>query len=572
MNTLMVLSLALLSATAESPRETVRRLAVLVGANRAPPGRQALRYAHRDAEQLRDALVRVGGVAPQDAVLLLDPSPTEVMQAVQRASATACADTRETVLYFYYSGHADDASLYPGGLPLEVTALREALQSEGATVRVGIFDACRGGAWTRSKGLSPAPPVEVQAPFTLAAEGSVLFASSSGLEEAHESERLEGSFFTHHLVAGLLGAADASGDGAVTATEAFQYAQAQTVRDSARASLEPQHPSFETNLHGRRDLVLAQLASAPSTLAVEQSKGPLQVVALPSGLVLLELPEGKRSARLAVAPGSYLVRRVDEGGVATAREVSVVNGETTRVAEGSLELVGRVDLGGKGEGSPPRAQQTTLPANTWGVGLDLGVSYDPIPALDFGTIHYGSGIAADLAGRIFVAYSPTDWLELAILNPGATVRLGRPNDRELAFFGGLAQWGYGSVSGWVIRPMAGALGRWWFTANTSLVAGAQYGRLLGLGAASHELEGKVFLTHTIRNLVSFNLGIDSFGVPGHSLGLALGSGRLGFRSLPLLQLHLTPTWTLDFDARVAMWLQPTVSTAQQYLVGATATW
>src|SRR5262249_51231369 len=236
-------------------------------------------------------------------------------------SSVARAESRETVLYFYYSGHADDASLYPRGKPLPIERVRSALVDGGATVRVGIFDACRGGAWTRAKGLSRAAPVELRPAFALAAEGTVLFASSSGLEEAHESDRLEASFFTHHLIGGLLGAADVSGDGAVTATEAFQYAQAQTVRDSARFSLEPQHPSFELNLHGRKDLVLAQLESDSSTLAVEQAAGPLQVIELPLGLVLVELPEGKRSSRLAVPPGDYLVRRVSDAGVVTAREV-----------------------------------------------------------------------------------------------------------------------------------------------------------------------------------------------------------------------------------------------------------
>ena len=54
----------------------------------------------------------------------------------------------------------------------------------------------------------------------------------AGLEEAHESELLRSSFFTHHWIAGLRGAADRDADGLVTLGEAFDYAKGLTVRDS----------------------------------------------------------------------------------------------------------------------------------------------------------------------------------------------------------------------------------------------------------------------------------------------------------------------------------------------------
>jgi hypothetical protein len=70
-------------------------------------------------------------------------------------------------------------------------------------VRVGILDSCSGGCWTRTKGLQADAPFEVEVPLALTSEGSGLIAASSGLESAHESSELEGSFFTHHFVAGL---------------------------------------------------------------------------------------------------------------------------------------------------------------------------------------------------------------------------------------------------------------------------------------------------------------------------------------------------------------------------------
>ena len=140
--------------------------------------------------------------------MLKDPSPETVLATLDRELATLRADGGDSLLLFYYSGHADGAALYPAGQPLLFAALRTRLESSAATVRLGIIDACNGGGWTGAKGLHAAPPFAVQVPLELAGEGSVLIASSSGSESAHESEVLLGSYFTHHLVAGLRGAAD----------------------------------------------------------------------------------------------------------------------------------------------------------------------------------------------------------------------------------------------------------------------------------------------------------------------------------------------------------------------------
>jgi hypothetical protein len=600
-----VLALAL---GADAPH--VRRLAVLVGANGAPAGRQTLRYAHRDARTLRDALVRVGGVAEADAALLLDPEPSEVVASLERLSGLARAEPAETVLYFYYSGHADETSFYPGGKPLPIELVRQALVRSGATVRVGIFDACRGGAWTRAKGLTPGPPVELRPPWALASEGTVMFASSSGLEEAHESEQLQGSFFTHHLVGGLLGAADTSGDGAVTATEAFQYAQGQTVRDSARAAVDPQHPSFELNLHGRTDLVLTRLEESASTLAVEQAAGPLQVIELPLGLVLLELPEGRRSSRLSVVPGQYLIRRVGEGGVVTAREVRVLAGKTTTIEENTLELVGVSQLDRKGLFTLPAVQQTILPAHTLSATATMGYRALPHYTVVGGGIT-GDGFRTAVGVQATLAWAPLDWLELAVgartsdvsdaggqgtVVPGVTVLAGTRRRNEVTLWGGLDGWALGLGCGAAscphnpagFSPVAGVGFRHWFTGSTSLAGMASVLIwLIDTGAAKLvSATGGVVLSHTFRDVVSLNIGLgttladSATGTVSASsaaliqvAGLTVGSGRLGFRTLPLLRVHVAPGWSLDLDAQVTLQFTPVgVTVLQQYLAGVTATW
>ena len=54
--------------------------------------------------------------------------------------------------------------------------------------------------------------------------------------------------------------------------------------------------------------------------------------------------------------------------------------------------------------------------------------------------------------------------------------------------------------------------------------------------------------------------------------MTFGSGLLGFRSFPLIRIHLSPVWTLDFDALVTVRLHPQTQMAQQYLLGFSATW
>jgi hypothetical protein len=193
------LAMALLVTSAAASADS-QRIAVVVGANRGALGRPDLRYSYRDAQDVAETLIQVGEFKPADVHVLHDPSPEVILGTLDRELKTLRAAGGESLLVFYYSGHADGAALYPAGQPLLFSDLRERLESSAATVRLGIIDACNGGGWTGAKGLHAAPPFPVQVPLELAGEGSVLIASSSGVEIAHESEGLLGSYFTHHLV------------------------------------------------------------------------------------------------------------------------------------------------------------------------------------------------------------------------------------------------------------------------------------------------------------------------------------------------------------------------------------
>ena len=378
-------TLVFLAGLAASAAEA-RRVAVIVGANRGALGRDSLRYSYRDAQAIADVLIQAGQFAPADVHFLRDPEPNEVIALLDLQLSELSATPGESLLLFYYSGHADAGALYPAGKALPFGSLRARLDSRAATVRIGIIDACSGGGWTGAKDLHSAPPFAVDVPLELSGEGSVLIASSSGVEKAHESERLLGSFFTHHLVAALRGAADPRGDGVVTVGDAFAYAKERTVRDTAAVSTEPQHPSFFMNLRGRADLPLARVDSSSTVMELQESEGPLQVIHLGTGLVLLEVPAGRHTVKLSVPAGRYLVRRRSESGT-WAEEISIEPGKTVVVRERDLTLSGYPAGAGKGPADPMVSSGWPLAMNdrplTLSRGLaqvDLGVVLAQSPA------------------------------------------------------------------------------------------------------------------------------------------------------------------------------------------------
>lgn len=341
-----VLSILLVLLSWSAPALAVERVAIVVGANQAPPGRAVLRYAHEDAKAVAQVLTQVGDFAPRDVELLLEPTPERLLAAVD-AQLGRLGNASESMVLFYYSGHSDSDALYPSGQALLLHELRKRLDDPRVTVRLGVIDSCRGGAWTGAKGLTETAIFDVSAASALRNVGSVLIASSSGLEDAHESEVLRGSFFTHHFNAGLRGAADKNNDSSVSVVEAFEYAKALTIRDTALIASAPQHPSFNMNLQGRQDLPLSNLQRGESWMALAQNAGPLEVVHLQSGLVLIELEGGERTVRVAVPPGRYLVRR-RVGRETYAKEYDVRVNDVTRVAEADLELTGSSRLLAKG--------------------------------------------------------------------------------------------------------------------------------------------------------------------------------------------------------------------------------
>jgi hypothetical protein len=289
----------------------VERFAVVVGNDLGQPPDVPLRWAEADATRVASVLQEVGGVRPENLVLLRGQEADVVRRTLIAVNDRIRDAGRRTVLFVYYSGHADAQALHLGPTSLELGELEQLVRGSAASFRLLVLDACRSGALTRVKGGTPAPPFELHVSERIPGEGAVFLTSSSASEDSQESDELRGSFFTHALVSGLLGAADEDGDGRVTLDELYRHAYEATVRGSSRTWAGLQHPTFQYDVRGQGDVVLATLAGNDRTrawLAFPDAITWLVFQGSADGPVVGEIGKADRVRRLNVRAGTYFVR------------------------------------------------------------------------------------------------------------------------------------------------------------------------------------------------------------------------------------------------------------------------
>ena len=283
---------------------------MIVGTNVGGYDDDPLRFAESDARRFRDLLIELGEVRATRALLVIGGGPEQIVQALTEArgrAAELAGSGRRVTLLFYYSGHGDDEALHlPHGV-LMLSALRQAIARVPADLRVSILDACRTGG--RAKGVTRGPA------FALTAapdepRGTVELRASSIGESAQESEELSGAIFTHFLISGLRGDADADGDGRVTLAELYSYTYRRTLLRTGSASV-LQHPALAVSLAGAGEVVLTRPSAASAFIEVPRGAAAADhylVFALPSEAAMGEL-NGEGRGRLAVPVGKFLVVR-----------------------------------------------------------------------------------------------------------------------------------------------------------------------------------------------------------------------------------------------------------------------
>lgn len=376
---------ALIALLASAPAGAGGRYALLVGANRGAPGETPLRYAGEDVRRVRAVLTTLGGFQPDDVVLLEEPRADQMRETLARLNARLRNDGDAALLLVFYSGHADAEALHLGETTLGWDELRDLTAGSAAAARLLVIDACRSGQATRVKGIA------VDAPFLLpqqeVAEGFAVLSSATAGESAMESDAIEGSFFTHHLVAALRGVADADGDRQVSLGEAFRYTADRTVASSARTFAGVQHPTYLYDLKGKAEITLTRLEDrrALGALALAEAGQYLIRSRGPEGPLTVEANLGGADGRaVLLEPGPYFVQRRTADAIYEAI-VEVRAGEAldfTRVDQTRVQYAQLVRKGGAraaalsvallgGASSPPLADFSLTGAATLMASMEL---------------------------------------------------------------------------------------------------------------------------------------------------------------------------------------------------------
>jgi len=482
--------MGLLGTVPAAAEEGAQRFALVVGSNHGAAGSPDLLYARDDAALVQRVLGEVGGVAEGDRVLLADPDPgtfRRALQALERRIDAANAEGRPTQLVLYYSGHATTRGLELGQALLPLDELKTALRDSHAGLRLAVIDACYSGAIARLKGSKPAEafPLALDDRLDLldrGVSGYAILTSSSAHEVSQESDLLGGSVFTHHVLAGLRGDADYTGDRRVTLGELTTYAYERSA-PADEAWPQEQHPTIDLGLRGSGDPVLTDLTEADAVLLLPPAlEGNVVVVHRGGGYLLAELDKRPGLARtLAVEAGALDVYVRDPDGVRVA-SLELARGETRDAGDATFTPVEQVAVRRKS-----RHGEVAV-----GLGVQ-GLAYlsptvrtalvKPLPLLELGAEWHPS----DRWGGYAL-------LRLAGGTGGQTVHVGgRAIDQQVSTLGAVAgggwEWWWRSLraSPW------GAAGVMWVARRFSAVHDAQPGDFAAQDSVQALVEGGLTL-------------------------------------------------------------------------------
>jgi hypothetical protein len=287
------------------------RFAVLVGNSNGGSDVSELRYVKNDITSLSTILKEFCGFDSDHTILLQDRSPVELESALTDLKKKLPL-SEDNLLLFYYTGHADQEYLKMGNSRYSLQSLKENFSSFPVAIRIGVFDACQSGSFTRLKGGSLSDPFLFKEDSKI--KGQVILSSSSATENAQESDVLKNSVFTFHFVNALRGSADMSGDRKVTLSEAYQYAYNHTVSSTASTWGGTQHPGYQFQIQGEGDIVLADLNIRSLGILLKSGISGDITIENENGNVVADLDKERMSTiMIALDPGIYMIYKNEDG-------------------------------------------------------------------------------------------------------------------------------------------------------------------------------------------------------------------------------------------------------------------
>jgi uncharacterized caspase-like protein len=362
-----------------------RRIAIVVGNNIGRSGEPILQFAERDAQKLAQTLHELGGVARKDLHVLLGQNANALFDKLGAVEAQVAAGDERSIVFFFYSGHADENAIHLGGTDIRWRELASRLEKSRADLRIALVDSCHAGSMTTAKGFKVGGAATDTRSTT---RGLAMLLASEPDEVAQESAVYSGSIFTHHLVSGLRGAADGNGDGRVTLFEAKAYTEAQTLHTTASFAPAIQHPGYRFELSGHGDVVLTELREAAARVTFANDiAGQILVTEKGNSDVVFEATKKAGTVLgVALSSGRYtvLVRKSDRVALAEATlpwggEMALGGGDFEQrsfqeVSEkGGMVILRRHRVrGGFALGSAPLRGMGLLPMAHVGVGRSFG--------------------------------------------------------------------------------------------------------------------------------------------------------------------------------------------------------
>lgn len=204
-------------------------------------------------------------------------------------------------------------------------------------------------------------------------KGLAIMASSTGAELSQESAALKGSYFTHHLVSGLRGAADKNADGSVTLSEAYTYAYNTTLLATAVSAVGKQHVTLETDLRGNGDVALTRPAKSDAKMLLPASLAGAVTISTRDSVVAEVNKVAGDNIVIALPTGRYSM--IVRTNASDARECKVnLRGNTAIALDWQSCSLVPIDAGvGKGTTSVPLVLQPDYQGPRWYIELGFGL-------------------------------------------------------------------------------------------------------------------------------------------------------------------------------------------------------
>jgi uncharacterized caspase-like protein len=182
-----------------------------------------------------------GGSLPDSQIRVLideDATRDNVMQALNSVYSRAASND---AIIFFFSGHgARDAFITQEynrtdnrGLLMH-SEIQAIFDRSAARYKYIIADACHSGSWAQKGVKGSATEQQYYQAFERSRGGFVLLLSSMGNEYSLESSGFRQGIFSHFLIRGLKGEADANGDNVVSIIELYEFVESRVAQTTER--------------------------------------------------------------------------------------------------------------------------------------------------------------------------------------------------------------------------------------------------------------------------------------------------------------------------------------------------